>query len=129
MVDCTDKSTWIIVLAVYSGVLTGGLVGYLVYKFVKSRVSTFTLLYFFCGYYLTGLTVGGFYYCVTYILGLLSPDHLTTLIIITRSTITSFFHEAYEKLKNFNYNFSYQKISLNLQNLTNKMVFQIQVSQ
>ena len=44
MVDCSGKSTWIIVLAVYSGVLTGGLVGYLVYKFVKSRVST-TLLY------------------------------------------------------------------------------------
>ena len=67
MVDCTGKSTWIIVLAVYSGVLTGGLVGYLVYKFVKSRVSTFTLLYFFCDYtmYVTGLTVGGFYYCVT----------------------------------------------------------------
>ena len=128
MVDCTGKSTWIIVLAVYSGVLTGGLVGYLVYKFVKSRVSTFTLLYFFLWlyYYVTGLTVGGFYYCVTsYILGLLSPDHPSTLIIITRS----FFHKAYVKVKNFNYNFSYQKISLNLQNLTNKMVFQIQVSQ
>ena len=38
-ISCEGKKTWIIVLAVYSGLLTGGIIGYLLIKWLKSRVN------------------------------------------------------------------------------------------
>ena len=38
-ISCEGKTAWIIVLAVYSGLLTGGLIGYCALKCIKSRLS------------------------------------------------------------------------------------------
>ena len=62
-------------------------------------------IFFYCDNQVTGLTVGGFSYCVTLysILGLLSPDHLLSLSIsLQEAQSPLFFHEADEKVKNSN---------------------------
>lgn len=48
-IDCDSARTWLIVFAVYSGLLTGALIGFLIIRFLKRKVNRSTVGGFFHG--------------------------------------------------------------------------------